>query len=154
MTKSKALTPAELHAHVANIMSSQEPVPSGNNLIGGVQETEPLSSVLNKAKQSTLARNNCLQITSTVHPFMPDGSKIVHLVHNTALIGGNHLLHHVPTTEGPYVVDFTHRQFDDNAPHPLVESLSDFNLRQAGQQYSYSRTLSPKAAANWAKRTN
>lgn len=36
----------------------------------------------------------------------------------------------VPTTEGDYVVDLTHRQFDMRSKHPLIEPKDRFEARQ------------------------
>jgi hypothetical protein len=41
-----------------------------------------------------------------------------------------HNVIHVPTTEGHYVVDLTHRQFDMRSKYPIVEPLDRFESRQ------------------------
>jgi len=44
--------------------------------------------------------------------------------------GINHSVAHVDTSIGPHVVDYTFRQFDQDAPHPLVEPISHFEQRR------------------------
>jgi hypothetical protein len=47
----------------------------------------------------------------------------------------NHFVHHVPTTEGMYVVDYTQRQFNANAKFPVVEPMAKFQARQSMQPF-------------------
>jgi hypothetical protein len=138
---SELLTPEQLHAHVQGLMSSQEPVP----ISGSGGETRPMSKILKNVSSPEMAADACLHVTSMVHKFMPKNSRMVRMTQEENLMGGHHYLHHVPTTEGPYVVDFTHRQFDESAPHPLVEPLNDFNQRKAAKQRAVTKTLSSRS---------
>jgi hypothetical protein len=66
-------------------------------------------------------------------------------------MGSEHYLHHVPTTEGPYAVDFTHSQFEPSGRSaPVVEPLSDYNQRKASQARTNLRSLTAKQATRAA----
>jgi hypothetical protein len=89
----------------------------------------------------------CQQATLLAHPYMPKGSRIVKMMTGEGIEdGGNHFVHHVPTTEGPYVVDFTHGQFDPNINGPIVEPLDSFNQRYAAQQRQSTREIPNRVA--------
>jgi hypothetical protein len=135
MSRSKDLmTPEELHAHIAGLMSSQEPVAFFSS------DKEPLGKILTYHGASTIARGSCLKVAGLVHPYLPAGSKIVQIANED--MGSEHYLHHVPTTEGPYAVDFTHSQFEPNGRSgPVVEALSDYNQRKAAQARTDLRSL-------------
>jgi hypothetical protein len=49
--------------------------------------------------------------------------------------GYNHVVHHIDTSVGPHVVDFTFRQFDPVAPHPLVEPVTHYESRPQLRKY-------------------
>jgi len=135
------LTPAELHAHVQGLMSSEAPAGSSGR---------PLAKMLEHLSSPNMADNACFSVTSMMHKFLPEGSRMVRMMmqysEGNPVLGGHHYLHHVPTTEGPYVVDFSHRQFDPEAPHPLVEPVEAFNQREAAQQRRATKVLSTRSA--------
>lgn len=133
------LTPEELHSHVASLMSNTTPVQFYNS------EPTPMGEVLTHHGYSSLAKGNCLRIAGLVHPHMPAGSKIVQMT--DADNASEHYVHHVPTTEGPYVVDFTHSQFDPSGRSgPIVEPLGAFNERKASQHRINKRVLTTPQA--------
>ena len=141
---SSPLTPEQLHAHVNGLMNTQQQVDIGQG------NMRALGPILNRLGDKETATNSCFHAVSRVHSFLPQGSKIVRIMttdfRGNPELGGHHYLHHVPTTEGPYVVDFTHRQFDENAPHPLVEPVEAFNQRKAAQQRTATKVLSDRSA--------
>jgi len=47
-----------------------------------------------------------------------------------------HTVAHVQTSRGPYVVDLTHRQYDANAPYPIVEPQHEFLKRESMQPFT------------------
>jgi hypothetical protein len=62
---------------------------------------------------------------------------------------GNHYVNVVPTTEGPHVVDFTHRQFQNTAGLPVVQHINDFMKRASMKNYILDQEqLSPELKKN------
>jgi hypothetical protein len=49
--------------------------------------------------------------------------------------GYNHFVHHVPTTEGMHVIDYTQRQFNAHSKFPVVEPMKTFQNRQSMKQF-------------------
>lgn len=141
MTRNNAesLTPKELYSHVTSLMSSNVPTDFYDS------EHIPLGEVLTHHGYSTLAKGSCLRIAGLMHPHLPSGSKIVQMTDSDN--ASEHYVHHVPTTEGPYVVDFTHAQFEPSGRSgPVVEPLGTFNERQASKNRVNRRTLTTNQA--------
>ena len=56
----------------------------------------------------------------------------VHVSHHPS-----HTVAQVQTSRGPYVVDLTHRQFDEKSPHPLIEPVEKFESRKAMRPFRH-----------------
>jgi hypothetical protein len=59
---------------------------------------------------------------------MPDN---VHQRHFKTHVFSGHTVAIVQTSRGPYIVDLTHRQYDEKAPYPLVEPRHKFLKRKS-----------------------
>jgi hypothetical protein len=79
------------------------------------------------------AAGECDRACRYVHDYLPHGSHQV--IYNDHPRQWNHFVHHVPTTEGMYVVDYTQRQFNANAKFPVVEPMAKFQARQSMKQF-------------------
>jgi len=107
------------------------------------------------------AAGECENTSRWIHPYLPQGSQIVNMDNSkedswvdedgqrrTASIG-NHYVTVVPTTEGPHVVDFTHRQFHSTAEFPIVQHINDFMKRASMKGYILDQEqLSPTLKEN------
>lgn len=117
--KGGPVTPAELGRIAQNLVNLRIKLPD----LGGVTVGE-----IGSTKEA--AKRRCYLVSEEVHPFLPEGSHVMVF----SKISGNktdlHASNIVPTTEGPHVVDFTHRQFDSTSPFPLVEPLQTFLKRK------------------------
>jgi hypothetical protein len=79
------------------------------------------------------AAGECDTACRIVHDYLPHGSHQV--IYDDHPRQWNHFVHHVPTTEGMYVVDYTQRQFNANAKFPVVEPMGKFQARQSMKQF-------------------
>ena len=68
---------------------------------------------------------------------MPHGSHVVEYRrdHTGKDEFANHFVHHVPTTEGMYAVDYTQRQFNARAKFPVVEKMGKFQNRKSMSKF-------------------
>jgi hypothetical protein len=79
------------------------------------------------------AAGECDKACRLAHDYLPHGShKVIYDDHPRQI---NHFVHHVPTTEGMYAVDYTQRQFNANAKFPVVEPMAKFQARQSMKQF-------------------
>jgi hypothetical protein len=74
------------------------------------------------------ASGECDGVCRDVGPFLPHGSHMVRYHDDDEY---DHYVHHVPTTEGLHVVDYTQRQFNNNASFPVVEHEKKFSQRKS-----------------------
>jgi hypothetical protein len=125
-------TPQELTHLAKNLTSDSHPEfgtgsPIGTNELGYL------------AGDKDSASGECDTACRMVHDYLPHGSHIKEYRkgydQNTPHVFGNHFVHHVPTTEGMYVVDYTHRQFNANAKFPVVEPQDKFEARKSMRHY-------------------
>jgi hypothetical protein len=108
------------------------------------------------------ASGECEQTSRWTKPYFPAGTQTLEMVHHkeeswistvdgtkkTAPIS-NHYVNVVPTTEGPHVVDFTHRQFQNTAGLPVVQHINDFMQRASMKGYILDQEqLSPTLKEN------
>ena len=107
------------------------------------------------------ASGECEKMSRWTLPHLPAGTHTVQLLHNreTSWVDrdgnkhtapwGNHYVNVVPTTEGPHVVDFTHRQYQDTAALPVVQHINDFMKRSSMKHYILDlEHLSPELREN------
>jgi hypothetical protein len=93
------------------------------------------------------ASGECEKASRWTRPYLPEGTQTIQLLHHkdtswvdmsgnthTAPLG-NHYINVVPTTEGPHVVDFTHRQYQNTAAVPVVQHINDFMKRSSMKNY-------------------
>lgn len=129
------MTPKELEGHVQNVI-----------------ESNPHRTTTERVLK--YPHGACYDAACLVHGYMPHGSHI-------AVYGGkhyneksenpqdwysNHVVHHVPTTEGMHAVDITHKQFEPSAKTPLVEPLEKFQERKSMKGFRTLRTDAEHAA--------
>ena len=115
-------TPKELHNLAKSLTDTAHP-----DLGGDVNEL----SYRGANKES--AEGECDKACRIAHDFLPHGSHQVMYDEHPRQI--NHFVHHVPTTEGTYVVDFTQRQFNAKAKFPVVEPVEKYNKRQSMKKF-------------------
>ena len=84
------------------------------------------------------AEGECDKACRWVHDSLPHGSHQV--IYDDHPKGWNHFVHHVPTTEGMHVVDYTQRQFNARAKFPVVEPMGKYQARQSMQQFQTMKT--------------
>jgi len=107
------------------------------------------------------ASGECEKTSRWIHPYLPQGSQIVNMNSSKedswvdeggqrrTASRGNHYVNVVPTTEGPHVVDFTHRQFQNSAGLPVVQHINDFMTRSSMKGYILDQDqLSPELQKN------
>lgn len=96
------------------------------------------------------AEGECDRACRWVHDYMPHGSHVVEYrtLPDKHGMGSNHFVHHVPTTDGTYVVDYTQRQFNANAKFPVVEHFSEFGNRKSMQRFKELRMSHPENYRN------
>ena len=122
------MTPSELKSHVKSAI-----------------ENTPYKTSMERIQRNP--SGECYDATCLIHGNMPHGSHVAvyggrhHNPYSTRSADwySNHFLHHVPTTEGMYAVDLTHKQFDSKAKMPLVEPLNKFQERKQMKKF---RTVS------------
>lgn len=119
----KALDPN--HPELGNAGNWNDPNHPGNNFLHHIGNN----------KES--AAGECDKACRMVHDELPHGS---HIVMYDSENKGNHFVHHVPTTEGMYVVDYTQRQFNSKAKFPVVEPMGKYWSRKSIQKFPTMRT--------------
>lgn len=126
IAKQKTVTPKALKALAKGLLD-----PSHPDLGGQYNDpSDPSNNVIHHiGNNKESAEGECDSVCRYVHDHLPHGSHVV--VYDNPDKGINHFVHHVPTTEGTHVVDFTHRQFRSNAPFPLVEPVDRFEARRS-----------------------
>lgn len=111
--------------------------------IGGQYTDEPTDNPDNNflhymGNNKESAEGECDKACRYAHDFLPHGSHVKEYrdpgANNRQY--GNHYVHHVPTTDGMYVVDYTQRQFNANAKFPVVEPKDKYEARQAMRRFS------------------
>ena len=83
------------------------------------------------------ADGECDRACRYAHDHLPHGSHVVEYRrdHTGKDEFANHYVHHVPTTEGMYAVDYTQRQFNANAKFPVVEKMGKFQNRKSMSKF-------------------
>ena len=83
------------------------------------------------------ADGECDRACRYAHDYLPHGSHVVEYRrdHTGKDEFANHYVHHVPTTEGMYAVDYTQRQFNANAKFPVVEKMGKFQNRKSMSKF-------------------
>jgi hypothetical protein len=129
-------TPQEL-THLAKSLTSDTHPEFGTGSPIGTNELGYL------AGDKWSAEGECDKACRMVHDHLPHGSHVKEYRDSGASNHqyGNHYVHHVPTTSGMYVVDYTHRQFNANAHFPVVEPQDKFEARKSMQRFAKSRDV-------------
>jgi hypothetical protein len=83
------------------------------------------------------AAGECDRACRYAHDHLPHGSHVVEYRrdHTGKDEFANHYVHHVPTTEGMYAVDYTQRQFNAKAKFPVVEKMGKFQNRKSMSKF-------------------
>lgn len=141
------LTPTELKALAKSLLHPQHP--EFGNPDADPEDSDPhLNYLYSRGADRWSASGECESMSSWAKPFFPEGSQVVQMAHHkeeswisshdgkkyTAPIG-NHYVIVSPTTEGPHVVDFTHRQYQNTAGLPVVQHINDFMSRSSMKNY-------------------
>jgi hypothetical protein len=129
-------TPQEL-THLAKSLTSDTHPEFGTGSPIGTNELGYL------AGDKWSAEGECDKACRMVHDHLPHGSHVKEYRDLGASNHqyGNHYVHHVPTTHGMYVVDYTHRQFNANAHFPVVEPQDKFEARKSMQRFAKNRDV-------------
>lgn len=153
------LTPEQLHAHVQDMLSDTHPKLTNPRLRTENNRLTWQENVLANYRLPFTAKGDCGAATAIAHPFMPKGSTIVKYmvpdVHPKYKDQGDenslvHFVHHVPTTKGTYVVDFTHSQFRSNSG-VIVEPVEKYANRGAIKKRPFNRTIDDEAVNDAVK---
>jgi hypothetical protein len=111
------------------------------------------------------AGGECEKLSRWTKPYFPKGTQTLKMVHHkekswsyngengqqvdVTFPISNHFVNVVPTTEGPHVVDFTHRQYQNSAGLPVVQHINDFMSRASMKGYILDQEqLSPTLREN------
>jgi hypothetical protein len=145
------LTPEQLHTHVQGMLSDTHPKLTNPKLRTERNKVAFKENVLADYDFARSAKGDCGSATAIAHPFMPKGSAIVKYMmpHFREKGQGDedslvHFVHHVPTTKGVYVVDFTHSQFRSNSG-VIVEPAEKYANRGAIKKRPFNRTMDDEA---------
>jgi hypothetical protein len=95
-------------------------------------------NALKNYKHAEVANGDCELISKAVLPHMPSGSRVIRMSSRDDQ-DATHWAIETPTTEGPHMTDFTHKQYvdkwsgisDKSVPFPLVESKKEFMGRDS-----------------------
>ena len=150
-------TPQELTHLAKSLTSHTHPEFGGENgpfPLTGPYATSPDNPENNQLRymggNKESAAGECDKACRMVHDHLPHGSHVKEYRVGWGTDSkdkpryGNHFVHHVPTTEGMYVVDYTHRQFNANAHFPVVEPQDKFEARKSMKSYTYQRQVDPR----------
>lgn len=134
-------TPQELHGIAKGLLS-----PNHEEFGEGTHHNS--LSLMGGDKES--AEGECDRACRWVHDYMPHGSHVVEYrtLPDKHGMGSNHFVHHVPTTDGTYVVDYTQRQFQGNAKLPVVEHFSEYGNRRSMQKFKQLNMKHPENYRN------
>lgn len=135
------VTPEELHTTVQGLLKSTHPVfgrrgtfdphaddvgthslssalRNPQNIRGWKGDSDETSwkpnpmNVLRNYAHPDIAANDCGAVSRLILPHMPTGSRVIRLEeYEESDDDPHHYTVEVPTTKGPHIVDFTHRQF-------------------------------------------
>jgi hypothetical protein len=120
-------TPKEL-THLAKSLTADT-----HEELGGVYGEGEGNFLKDIGSSKENAAGECDKACRMVHDYLPHGShEVIYDDHPRQF---NHFVHHVPTTEGMYAVDYTQKQFNANAKFPVVEPMAKFQSRQSMQQF-------------------
>ena len=114
------------HPELGNAGNWDDPDHPGNNFLHHIGSN----------KES--AAGECDKACRMVHDELPHGSHQV--IYDDHPKGWNHFVHHVPTTEGMYAVDYTQRQFNARAKFPVVEPMAKYQARQSMRKFQTMKT--------------
>jgi hypothetical protein len=143
-------TPQELTHLATSLTSHTHPDFGGENgpfPLTGPYATSPDNTENNQLRymggNKESAAGECDKACRMVHDYLPHGSHVKEYRDSNANDHqyGNHYVHHVPTTHGMYVVDYTHRQFNANAHFPVVEPQDKFEARKSMQRFAKNRDV-------------
>ena len=154
-----AVTPEQLRAQVTGLLKSTHPVfgrkgsfDKPHNLVGEPDfwdedrdypfRRNPMNS-LRDYHHPGIAAGDCYEVAKLTLPHLPAGSRLIHVSSDEGFGGDDdHFAVESPTTEGPHIVDLTHRQFATVYNHPQSKKygqgkVSDipFPLVEAKNEY-------------------
>jgi hypothetical protein len=142
-------TPRELtHLAQKNLSPHHEKI--GNTKMWDDPNNPGNNELYYRGNNKDSAAGECDKACRIVHDYLPHGSHVKEYRVGWGTDAkdqprySNHFVHHVPTTEGMYVVDYTHRQFNANAKFPVVEPQDKFEARKSMKSYSYQRQVDPR----------
>jgi hypothetical protein len=132
--QAKLVTPKELKAIAKGLISVDHPGFGENGIDRNTGE--PGENYLQYSYGNKWgATGECDKAADAVEPYLPD-YRSGQLEFKHPITKENHYVNVVHTTEGLHVVDFTHKQFNDNAKFPLVEPYEKFVKRVSMKGYT------------------
>lgn len=138
-------TPQEL-THLAKNLTSDTHPEFGEQGQYGAWGGSGGNELKYEAGDKDSASGFCDSACRMVHDYLPHGAHMKEYrripTRNDEFI--NHFVHHVPTTDGMYVVDYTHRQFQKNAKFPVVEPQEKFDNRPTMKRFVRQRNVDYK----------
>lgn len=146
------LKPNELKALANSLMDFNHPY-FGKEIGYDSDRGEEGNYLYNIGRDKHSAQENCDKVAEAAHAYLPQGSQVVQLhtgqVDRHGYPVGNHFINVVPTTEGPHVVDFSHRQFQSGAELPVIQHISAYMQRPSMKRWTLDQeSLSPELKAN------
>jgi hypothetical protein len=130
-------TPKEL-THIAKSLTSKDhPELGGEHGATGNLNDPNNNQLAYMGGNKESAAGECDRACRYAHDHLPHGSHVVEYRrdHTGKNEFANHYVHHVPTTEGMYAVDYTQRQFNAKAKFPVVEKMGKFQNRKSMSKF-------------------
>ena len=130
-------TPREL-THIAKSLTDKDHPDLGGSRGATGNLNDPYNNQLTyMGGNKESADGECDRACRYAHDHLPHGSHVVEYRrdHTGKDDFANHYVHHVPTTEGIYAVDYTQRQFNAKAKFPVVEKMGKFQNRKSMSKF-------------------
>jgi len=131
-------TPKELKKIAHGLTDKDHPYLGGEHGATGNLDDPNNNQLTYMGGNKDSAAGECDRACRVAHEFLPPGSHQV--IYDDHPKGYNHFVHHVPTTEGMHVVDYTQRQFNAHSKFPVVEPMKTFHNRQSMKQFGTMKT--------------
>lgn len=130
-------TPKELHTIAHSLLRDDHPH------IGDMNADGSGNDLRYRGENKESAEGECDKACRIAHDHLPHGSHVVEYrrEHTRPDRFTNHFVHQVSTTSGMYTIDYTQRQFNDNAKFPVVEPTEKFENRQSMKPYTKKRDV-------------
>jgi hypothetical protein len=133
-------TPKEVHGIAHDLLREDHPH------LGGMYADGSGNDLRYRGENKESAAGECDKACRLAHEHLPHGSHVVEYRRATTHPDRftNHFVHQIPTTSGMYTVDYTQRQFNDNAKFPVVEPTEKYETRKSMKPYTKKRDVDSK----------